>query len=64
MRDHLAIGNSHPALVRRGLWLNYMTIAYNTLQGLRRRIDELVKDLQMGGRPRVGNDERSTGGVP
>ena len=38
--------------------------ALRELEGLRRRIDELVKDLQRERLPRVGNAEPSTGGVP
>ena len=38
--------------------------ALRELEGLRRRIDELVKDLQKEGLPRVGNAEPSTGRVP
>ncbi|MGH9893549.1 MAG: hypothetical protein ACREA0_16490, partial [bacterium] len=37
--------------------------ALRELEGLRRRIDELVKDLQKEGLPRVGNAEPSTGRV-
>ena len=37
--------------------------ALRELEGLRRRIDELVKDLQREGRPRAGNPEPSTGAV-
>jgi divalent metal cation (Fe/Co/Zn/Cd) transporter len=29
-----ALTGSRPALVRRGLWLNYLTIAYNTIEAL------------------------------
>lgn len=32
MTDALAIGR--PALVRKGLWLNYLTIAYNTVEAI------------------------------
>jgi divalent metal cation (Fe/Co/Zn/Cd) transporter len=29
-----AVGASRPALVRRGLWLNYLTIGYNTIEAI------------------------------
>src|SRR4051812_42420221 len=29
-----AVALSRPALVRRGLWLNYMTIGYNTIEAI------------------------------